>query len=106
MNRTHTAMQQQNGVPSPREDLSRRYSLKFAETPQELESALRLRYSVFVEEMGEGCIDPNKPGLDTDSFDSTFHHLLIIDKHADKTVIFCFVTHFSISLSSKLFLLE
>lgn len=86
MNSAKTQSQLQNGFPATREDLSRRYTLKFAEDTKEIEQALRLRYSVFVEEMGEGCIDLNNPGLDTDLFDSIFHHLLIIDRRHSEVI--------------------
>ena len=86
MNQHLIELQVRPDVPSPRDDLAPRYLLKFAETPSEVEEVLRLRYSVFVEEMGEGCVDPSRPGLDTDAFDPFFHHLMIIEKKSGMVI--------------------
>jgi L-ornithine Nalpha-acyltransferase len=53
--------------------------IKIADTPEELEQALRLRYRVFNEELGEGLPESAATGMDRDKFDDFCDHLLILD---------------------------
>ena len=57
------------------------FLIKLAEAPEELRAAQRLRYRVFVEELG-GKTDPASAilGLERDQFDAYFDHLILQDK--------------------------
>lgn len=59
---------------------SNRYSVRLAKGAEEIASAQRLRYRVFVEEMGADP-DPEdaKVRLERDRFDDQFDHLILID---------------------------
>ena len=59
----------------------------FATTPAEREACYRLRYRVFVEEMG-ASIPPGHGGLERDRFDPHCHHLLVRDT-ASGAVVAC-----------------
>jgi len=56
---------------------SKRYSTRFARTEEDLAKALRLRFHVFNEELGEGLTESEATGLDRDQYDASFHHLLV-----------------------------
>ncbi|MCL7743547.1 GNAT family N-acetyltransferase [Guyparkeria hydrothermalis] len=58
-----------------------------ATTPAEREACYRLRYRVFVEEMG-ASIPPGHGGLERDRFDSHCHHMLVRDR-ATGAVVAC-----------------
>jgi putative hemolysin len=63
-----------------------RYLAKLAQTPAEVESALRLRYEVFNVELSAA---PNKKmalGLDFDEYDAGCKHLIIVDKATGQTI--------------------
>jgi len=54
--------------------------LKIADTDAEIQAAQRLRYRVFVEEMGASTSDENRAlELERDAFDPHFDHLILID---------------------------
>ena len=56
-------------------------TLKIADSDVELRAAQRLRYTVFVEEMGASTSNENnKIQLERDQFDDYFDHLILIDK--------------------------
>ena len=60
------------------------YSLRLAEGPDDLAGAQRLRYRVFVAEMGgTGPMVDHEAQLERDEFDPLFDHLLLIDPHRD-----------------------
>lgn len=65
-----------------------RFSVGIAESDWEIESALRLRYQVFVEEMGARA-NPNTPGIETDHFDSFCQHLVVRD-HETARIVGCY----------------
>jgi putative hemolysin len=56
-----------------------RYSLRFARSPEELESIQRLRFEVFNLELGEGLDESYATGRDEDRFDPVCHHLMVLD---------------------------
>ena len=57
------------------------FSVKLAETQTELWAAQRLRYTVFVEELGGGgALVDHDSRLEQDRFDPFFDHLLLIDE--------------------------
>jgi len=56
------------------------FQLKFAETPADLRAAQRLRYRVFVEELGsDGALVDHEAELEADRFDPDYQHLMLID---------------------------
>lgn len=55
-------------------------SLRLASCPQDLRAAQRLRYQVFVEELGaSGPMVDHEARLEKDAYDEVFEHLLLID---------------------------
>ncbi len=71
------------GYPTARERLptgdhrSGVYRLHFAQSPQELDQILRLRFEVFNLELAEGLEESYHTGRDEDELDARFHHLAI-----------------------------
>lgn len=63
-----------------------RFLVKIAETEEEIEKALRLRYEVFNIEQGRGLKCADNKGIDIDEFDEGCLHLLVIDKSLDKAI--------------------
>lgn len=56
------------------------FTVKLAETPEELQAAQRLRYDVFVRELGGGgALVDHEAGLEKDQFDPYFDHMLAYD---------------------------
>ena len=60
------------------------YELRFASTHGDREDALRLRHTVFQEELGEGIVSLD--GLDRDRFDEPCQHLLVTHLPTDMVV--------------------
>jgi putative hemolysin len=56
-----------------------RYQVRFAQTAEELDEVLRLRFEVFNLELGEGLESSFETGRDVDEFDPVCHHLIVID---------------------------
>jgi len=63
-----------------------RYLARFAQTSQEIEAALRLRFEVFNLELGEGLASSYVTGQDRDEFDDSCHHLIVLDTHEERVV--------------------
>ncbi len=63
------------------------FTVKLAETEAELKAAQRLRYDVFVTELGGGgeMVD-HAAKLERDRFDPYFDHMLALDDHSGKVV--------------------
>lgn len=60
------------------------YSVRLATTPEDLTAAQRLRYQVFVAELGgDGPLVDHAAGLERDAFDPHFDHLLLVDRRID-----------------------
>ncbi|MBN8293815.1 GNAT family N-acetyltransferase [Rhodobacter sp. NTK016B] len=60
------------------------YAVRLAASEADLLSAQRLRYAVFVEELGAQCSGADHVArLERDALDPHFDHLLLIDRHAD-----------------------
>ena len=60
-----------------------RFEVRLAESDEDVAAAQRLRYKVFVEEMGASASEAEKATrLECDEFDPYFEHLLLIDKQA------------------------
>lgn len=64
----------------PGEIVQGKYVVRFARTREEVVAALRLRFAVFNLERGEGLATSFITGRDEDQFDSTSHHLILIDR--------------------------
>jgi len=61
-----------------------KFRAKLAETDDELQAAQRLRYRVFVEELGgDGVLVNHDAGLEADRFDPFFDHLVLFDDALD-----------------------
>ncbi|NOD91513.1 GNAT family N-acetyltransferase [Ruegeria sp. HKCCD4884] len=63
------------------------FTVKLAETEAELQAAQRLRYDVFVRELGGGgdLVD-HEAGLERDRFDPYFDHMLAYDDGTDEII--------------------
>ena len=60
------------------------FELRLASDPRDLRAAQRLRYQVFVGEMGsDGPLVDHAEGLERDGFDGICDHLLLIDRQRD-----------------------
>lgn len=63
------------------------FTVKLAETEAELRAAQRLRYDVFVRELGGGGVMvDHDAGLEQDRFDPHFDHMLAIDDLTGETI--------------------
>ena len=62
------------------------YLIKFADSPEEIEAALRLRYRVFNLEQGKGLETANASGIDRDEFDDYCLHLVVEEKRTRRPV--------------------
>jgi putative hemolysin len=61
------------------------YTVALARSEEEIREAQRLRYKVFVEELG-ARIDAGTPNHDIDRYDSFCDHLIVRESHADRIV--------------------
>jgi len=60
------------------------YSVRLATSPQDVTAAQRLRYQVFVAELGgDGPLVDHAAGLERDAFDPFFDHLVLVDRRID-----------------------
>jgi putative hemolysin len=72
---------------APTEEITEgRYVVRFARTPEEIDAALRLRFSVFNLELNEGLDSSFLTERDEDEFDSTCHHLIVVEKETNAVV--------------------
>ncbi len=62
------------------------FLVKFAETPEEIEAAKRLRYSVFVEEQGHLSDKAVPDSIDEDEFDPYCLHLIIVERNLNEVI--------------------
>lgn len=61
-----------------------RFEVKIADHASEIEAAQRLRYRVFVSEMGAQVSKEDAAlGMERDAFDPYFDHLVLIDRHIE-----------------------
>ena len=64
------------------------YTLRLAADARESAAAQRLRYMVFVEELGgDGPLVDHANRLERDEFDPVFDHLLLIDTRRDPALL-------------------
>lgn len=60
-----------------------RYTVRLADSQEDVQAAQRLRYRVFVEEMGAGASAEERAARrEWDEFDPYFDHLLLVDEHS------------------------
>lgn len=59
---------------------SGKYIVTLAQTTEEIDAALKLRFEVFNLELGEGLDSSFRTGRDRDQFDATCHHLIVADQ--------------------------
>jgi putative hemolysin len=65
---------------------SGKYVVTLAQTTEEIDAALKLRFEVFNLELGEGLDSSFRTGRDRDQFDATCHHLIVVDQTNGKVV--------------------
>lgn len=63
-----------------------RYEIRLAQTMEEVDAALKLRFEVFNLELNEGLASSFRTGRDRDEFDATCQHLIAIDKTYEKVI--------------------
>jgi len=63
-----------------------RYTVKLAETADEVESALRLRHDVFNVEMGGKAADTVAQGIEFDAYDRHCRHLIVTELVTGRTI--------------------
>lgn len=63
-----------------------KYVVRFARGAEELDALLRLRFEVFNLELNEGLASSFLTGRDEDEFDTTCHHLVVLDAESGETV--------------------
>lgn len=65
-----------------------KFELRLAQTAADLHAAQRLRYEVFIEELGgDGPLVDHEARLERDAFDEFFDHLLLIDRTSNDRVV-------------------
>ncbi|MFD0981268.1 GNAT family N-acetyltransferase [Tropicimonas aquimaris] len=65
-----------------------RFDIRLAETEQDLLAAQRLRYAVFVEELGgDGPLVDHENRLERDHFDPHYDHLILVDRRRDPATL-------------------
>jgi len=68
------------------EIVSGKFCLSFAQTAEELDAILRLRFEVFNLELQEGLESSFATGRDEDEFDAACHHLLVRERSTNEVV--------------------
>jgi len=68
------------GAPAIEPFVQGRYLVRWADCEPDLDEALRLRFRIFNEELGEGLEASRTTGRDEDGFDAFCHHLLVEDR--------------------------
>ena len=64
------------------------YDIRLATTAEDLLSAQRLRYRVFVSELGgDGAMVDHEAGLERDEFDEVVDHLVLVDRRRDPATL-------------------
>lgn len=72
---------------APKDEIAEgRYITRFAQTPEEIDAALRLRFEVFNKELNEGLESSFLTERDEDEFDISCHHLIVVEKLTNKVV--------------------
>jgi len=63
---------------------SRRYTIKFAKTEQEVIAAQRLRYDIFKRELNRNF--QFQKGIDKDIYDDQAHHLIVVHNESERII--------------------
>jgi putative hemolysin len=63
-----------------------KYVVRFAQTLEELDEVLKLRFEVFNLELGEGLESSFLTGRDRDEYDETCHHLIVVEAATQRIV--------------------
>ncbi len=63
-----------------------KYVVRFAQTREELDEVLKLRFEVFNLELGEGLESSFLTGRDLDDYDAACHHLIVVEAATEKIV--------------------
>ena len=82
------SIEQRSYVPCvpPSEIADGRYLVRLAQTTEEIEAALKLRFAVFNLELGEGLDSSLETGEDCDEFDATCDHLIVTVKSTREVI--------------------
>lgn len=70
----------------PLDELRGSYRVRFARSTADLEGCFRLRYEVFNLELGEGLVECEATGLDTDRFDAHCDHLMVVEESSGEVI--------------------
>ena len=62
------------------------YKTRFAQSEEELDEILRLRYEIFNIEMGEGLDSSRATGRDRDPYDAGCHHTMVISHETNRVI--------------------
>ena len=65
---------------------NRNLTIRIAQTTEDIEAALRLRFEVFNLELGEGMASAFRTGREHDHFDSDSEHLIIVDRLQNRVI--------------------
>lgn len=63
-----------------------RYEVRYAQTTEERDAVLRLRFEVFNLELSEGLAESYATGRDEDAFDAVCHHLMVVERSTGDVV--------------------
>lgn len=63
-----------------------KYSVKLAQTREEIEEALKLRFDVFNIELGEGLDTSYQNKMDEDEYDAQCHHLIVVENATNQVI--------------------
>jgi putative hemolysin len=63
-----------------------RYVVRFAQTYAEFDAAAKLRFEVFNLELGEGLAASFQTSRDSDKFDASCHHLLVLEAETEQVI--------------------
>ena len=64
----------------------RKYRVRFADSPGQLEAIQQLRFQVFNVELGEGLVESFETGRDEDRFDPVCHHLIVTERSTGEVI--------------------
>jgi putative hemolysin len=63
-----------------------KYTVRYAQTADELDAVLALRFEVFNLELGEGLASSYETGRDEDEFDAVCRHLVVVERTTGRVV--------------------
>jgi putative hemolysin len=74
------------GDVPPHEIGDSRYVVRYAQTAEEVDAVLALRFEVFNLELGEGLASSYETGRDEDEFDAVCRHLMVVERASGRVV--------------------